>query len=270
MIGILKLIHNMPYYTSNEKVQEIIGKADYLLLPINVRPQEISVLPNNYIVSANVGSLVIYDEDFKKIKSIQMALPSGIAFNFQNDLFVSERKNSLIFKMDFYLDIKREFGSPGFNNDQLQRPCSLVCKDNFLYVCDYGNDRIQVLSYDFEYINTIKLSIRPFSMQIIDNTIGIHGSDGLYFYDLETQSEINSYKKLLGRMSKIGSHFYVFTYSPSKLFFSFDSKGTKISEIQIKRYNGFISDWCDCSLLAYKDDLLMSSHIASEILRIRN
>jgi hypothetical protein len=271
LIGSLKLYNDQPSKTlSCEKVQEILQKSDYLLLPINVRPQEICILPNNFIVSANVGSLVIYDEEFKKIKSIAMSLPSGISYNFKNDLFVSERKSSRIYKMDFDLNIKVEFGSPGLNNDQLQRPCALVCKDDLLFVCDYGNDRVQILSFEFRFIDTIKLSFRPFSMQIIDNTIGIHGWDGLYFYDLNTKSEINSYKKLLGRISKIGSNFYVFTYSPSKLFFSFDNKGNKISEIKISQYNGFICDWCDCSIVFYKNDLLMSSHIASEILRIRN
>ena len=117
---------------------------------------------------------------------------SGCAFSNKNILF-SERKSNCIFKMDFNLNIIQKFGG----DDKLKRPCSLCCEEKLLFICDYGNDRIQILNLDLEFIDTIKLSFHPFSLQIF-------GNEGIFFYNLITKALIKDYPKLLGRISKIG------------------------------------------------------------------
>ena len=68
---------------------------------------------------------------------------------------------------------------------------SMSINKDHLYVCDGWNHRIQILELDLDIIDAFQLDqldYRPWAIKISDNTIGIFGNSGVYFYDLNTKT----------------------------------------------------------------------------------
>ena len=58
---------------------------------------------------------------------------------------------------DLNLNQLKQFGSQGSGNNQLNYPFGFCCHGDYVYICDYNNKRIQILTLDFDYVNTIQL-----------------------------------------------------------------------------------------------------------------
>ena len=67
----------------------------------------------------------------------------------------------------------KQFGSFGTGNNRLNAPFGLCCHGDYLYVCDRGNQRIQILTLDFRYSSTIQLDDYPYRAEISNTTIGV-------------------------------------------------------------------------------------------------
>ena len=98
-------------------------------------------------------------------------------------------KNCIIW-FDLNLNQLKQFGLFGTGNNQLYWPLGLCCHGDYLYICDERNDRIQILTLDFEYSNTIKLDdLNLYRVQTSETTIGVSCTGGItLFYDLETRA----------------------------------------------------------------------------------
>ena len=148
-----------------------------------------------------------------------MNLPTGVAIlSDTNELIVTDYFKSCIYTMDFDLKIKKQFGSCGTDKNQFCNPFSVSIQDNSLYVSDSGNNRIQILNADFHFVDTIKLSYKPYSVKVSDTRIGVCGSNGVYIYDKNTFKLKEQYLNVIGRISYISSTncFYVISYAPLK------------------------------------------------------
>ena len=103
--------------------------------------------------------------------------------------------------MDNELNLIKTFGSAGDGMDQLIGPRTICCQNDYLFVSDRFNKRIQILTLDLEFHDTIQLDFLPLSIAVSSTTIGIDGSIGIFFYDLQTKilkkeySNINGIKK---------------------------------------------------------------------------
>ena len=101
---------------------------------------------------------------------------------------MSDYHSDRINLFDLNLNQLKQFGSQGAGNNQLQYPRGLCSHGDYLYICDYDNNRIQILNLDFEYVNTIHLDgHRPYRVQISNTTIGVTCREGTFFYDLITK-----------------------------------------------------------------------------------
>ncbi len=65
--------------------------------------------------------------------------------------------------MDSNLNLIKSF-------DKIEKNYFIVpwCKEDHLYVCDDLNKRIQILSINFEYIDTIQLNYWPYSFKMFE------------------------------------------------------------------------------------------------------
>ncbi len=171
--------------------------------------------------------------------------------------------------MDLNLNILKTFGSKGTNNSQFQFPISLCCRDEYLYVCDSENKRIQKFDLDFRYIDTLKLNFRPYSIKISNenDVIMITGSNGINFYDLKSKSLNYQYPNKFGRISYVNSKFYIISNKPIMRAYCYENNGQCIQEIDIERLGEFIKcDW-DGLVIYARNDLFILSNDCKKILK---
>jgi hypothetical protein len=215
-------------------------------------PPDICLLPNDYFCFACTYSVKIYNQNFKLMKNVNKInnkdmYAIGIAFNRRNELYISDCEQNCIYMMDFNLNYIKSFGKKGKGNDRFDFPEGLCCKNDRLYVCDYLNYRIQILSLDFEYIDTIQLNYQPKSIKISDSIIGIAGSNGTYFFDLNTKELKKEYPHVKGKINKIDSYFYVTNTKDQREIHCFDTEGCLKRELimnEIKEWVPYLWDGC--------------------------
>jgi len=212
------------------------------------------------------GSITMFDENFNEIKKVNLGLSFGCTINKTGDIYVTDCKNNCIYKMDVELNMVKKEGSHGSGDFQFHSPLSICFENNFLYICDRLNERIQILNDNLEFVDKIKLQFEPKSIKIIDKTIGICSLNGTYFYKLDTKQLIKQYPKIVGKINKINSSFYVLSYKTSNKIYCFDHLGSLTEEISIKSLNQYFSDPCDGSIAVYKKNLIISSYSGSGII----
>ena len=155
-----------------------------------------------------------------------------------------------------------QFGSHGVGNNQLNGPFGLCCHGDYLYICDYGNNRIQILNLDFGYVNTIRLDgNKPIRVQISNTTIGVSCQQATLFYDLV--SKALKYKHNFAEtwnINYIDSTFYALNVQQKKMYF-FDSNGNFLEEKAFHEQLIMSSYWPSGSMCEYKDQLYMIDYL---------
>ena len=228
-------------------------------------PISLCVLPNGHILCANMSSIIIYDENFNVIKKMEANVAVGCVLNHKNTVYISERDPHCIHEFDLNLEKIKSVGSKGSENNNFNIPLGISYRDDHLYVCDYENKRIQILDIDLNFFDAIKLDYRPCTIQISNTTIGVHGENGIYFYDLKTKALKNEYKNFSGRISYIYSNFYVMSIDNPKKAYLFDHEGNLVDEFKIDKIMSSNTMWCDASILCYNKSLLVSSYCKSQL-----
>ena len=109
-------------------------------------------MPNGNLVRGTNDSVKLCDENLKEIKSVSTGGWSCCALNRRNEIYVSVYKKHCIISFDLNLNKLKQFGSLGASNNSLNYPRGLCCHGDYLYICDYLNKRIQILTLDFIHI----------------------------------------------------------------------------------------------------------------------
>ena len=249
----------------------MIRYDQFEVISIDVSPYEICVLPYGNFISTNSEALTIFDDNFKQIKKLEIQVGHifGCTLNHRNEIYVSNHHTHVIHMMDLNLNIIKTFGSKGSHNDQFQFPISMCCRNEFLYVCDSANKRIQKFDLDFQYIDTIKLNFRPYSIKVSDENdmCLISGPNGVSFVDLKLKILRHHYSNVFGRISYANSNFFVVSNHPTKRAFCYDVNGILLEEIDLDRLSEFIKcDW-DGFILCSKNELYISSNDGKKILK---
>jgi hypothetical protein len=262
-------------YKNNLTEDEIIKRLQICnkieITPVDFSPFEICVLPNGNLISANDGSVAILDHRLKTMRKKDFENSSIIGLASNNDsIYVTDFNKHCVYLMNLNLEIEKTFGSYGENNEQFKFPMSIACKSDILYVCDQLNKRIQIFDLDLEYIDSIKLNCQPFSIKLSCIEIGICGSTGVHFYDINTKDLTRYYENLMGRISYLDSYFYVASNRPTKIINCFDSHGNLIDKISNNKINEFISYNWDGFMFCFKNDLFITSNTHNKILRLKD
>ena len=108
------------------------------------------------LVSEGEGGVNVFDKyglKIQKLKSSEFSFenPFGIAVDAADDIYVTDSL-CCISKISKAGQLVKKVGRCGSGPGELRTPRGLAVIDNQLYVCDQGNDRVQVFSLDLEFI----------------------------------------------------------------------------------------------------------------------
>jgi hypothetical protein len=270
------------------KIKETILNGKFENIPLqgneNSRTYDVSVVsfPNGNLVYSATRMLKLIDENSKIIKSIYVKGEGSLALNRRNQVYFSCPENKCILLLDLNLNqIKIVGDQPGCSRDYLFRdPCGLCCYEDYLYVCDGCDRRIQIFTLDLNYVDTIMLEgYRPWGINISESTICVSCCDAILFYDLKTRAFKHEYNFSSYEMSYVDSIFFAFGMKNPAQIYSFDSNGTFIEEIKLPHYlRKYVSDekfeettvgytGTRGSLLKHKDNLYMAGYYVGKLIK---
>ena len=226
-------------------------------------------LPNGNLVYGSYGEVFLLNENFQEIKSVSSNGDSFCALNSRNEICVTVLHGHCIRLFDLNLNPLKHFGSEGAENNQLDLPSGLCCHGDYVYICDHGNKRIQILTLDFEYSSTIQLDDYPRRVQTSETTIGVSCNHGAtFFFDLKTRVlkfKHDNYGTC--NINYINSIFYGSNFKQKK-FYLFDSDGNFIEEMATnERLSQHITYWEDVSMCRYKGQLYMIAFESGKLLK---
>ena len=254
-------------------IKRTIQKGVFETISIGVRPFEIKRLTNGCFISNNFGSVTIFDESFKQLTKVDIKCPAfGCAIYNDKNIYITDFGNHCIYFMDNELNIVQTFGSEGDGVDQLYFPFTIFCQNEYLFVSDSSNKRIQILTSDLKYHDTIQLDFYTWSIALSSTAIGIHGeNDKIYFYDIKTKRLKKEYSNINGRISLIDSHFYVISCKQPQKLFIFDEEGELIDETSVDSISEHIQNqqgW-DGFMFLTKDNLFVTSWSGGKVLKFK-
>ena len=85
-----------------------------------------------------------------------LSRPSGLAFDDEDNLYVSDAGNNRIQKFTGDGEFLMTWGSEGSDEGQLRMPWGITLDDeNNVYVSDWGNDRVQKFTSDGEFLMSV-------------------------------------------------------------------------------------------------------------------
>ena len=248
--------------------------GNFETIPIEGHPNLLISLPNINFVCGTSRSVILFNEKLQTIKEVSTGLGTTYcALSRRNEIYVSVPQKHCIILFDLNLNQLKQFGSQGARNNQLNWPLGLCCHSDFLYICDSDNHRIQILTLDFDYVNTINIDYgRPNKIQISKTTIGVSMQTGILFFDLKSRTlksrTFETYYETCN-LNYIDSTFYVSTINMlDEKFHFFDSNGKFIEDMEInKKLRKHITSWGSGSLCRNKDDLYMTDHDGKVLLK---
>ena len=209
------------------KIKRVLlnGKIEIIQLPILSRGVSLIALPNGNLVYGTVKKVLLLNENFQEIKSVETGGFSFCALNRRNEICVSAHSNNCIISFDLNLNKLKKFGFLGAGNNQSNSPFGLCCRGDYLYVCDFSNRRIQILTLDFEYVNTIQIDgDYPRRVQLSETTIGVASNEATFCFDLKSRTLKYNHNYGTFNLNYIDSTFYGSNHQQKKCYF-FDSDG---------------------------------------------
>jgi hypothetical protein len=137
---------------------------------------DMTCLSNNQIVISAVDFLYLYDQNFKLIKSLNFKV-AYITSNMVDKIYAIQCSANKITLLDLELDEIKSYGSVGSDINQFKNPYGTCFHNNFVYICDSDNKRIQKLSDNLEYINSFQIDFIPWLIQVANNIACIRSND---------------------------------------------------------------------------------------------
>lgn len=292
IIGELNLSREMTIY----EIKSILESETNMLKSIDLSfsPYCICCLSNDRIV-CSYGStcLKIFDSELNLIETINNFDNSAlfITTNNKDRIYISDSNRHQITMTDNYFNKINTVGSYGNRFNQFSNPWNLFYHNFHIYVCDYGNKRIQKLNADqLLFIKSYQLDYHPW--QIIVNYKGDlacirsfndqsirfyqlnhHDNEGESDHDHEYDDKFTllyKYDDHNGYLSHINGYIYEMSFKNDKKVYCYNDCGLLCKEIETrKQLNDFIIDGWDGALVTLKNAIICSSYRARRLLLIK-
>ena len=178
--------------------------------------------------------------------------------------YITDCLNHRILITDFQLNFIKSVGSKGTENNQLDQPFDLCQLNNYLYVCDANNRRIQVLNNDLEFVKSFAVDSQPYQIKSLNSMLAVASLIEIYFFNSSDLSFIQKYDHGFLIISKINSNIYGFNSEEKKLN-CYDENSSLSKEINFD-YE-LLDDQLDGSLLEHNGVLFMVSHTMKKIIK---
>jgi hypothetical protein len=138
------------------------------------------------------NKLGLYDKEFQLLKIIdnigetKFNNPRGVATNNIDKIVICDAYNSRIVLTDPDFSSSECIGRLGDGPYEFNAPYDAFFHENFIYVCDCKNDRIQKYTDELVFIEAYHVGYCPYQIKILRNTICVRDfDDHIYFYDTD-------------------------------------------------------------------------------------
>ncbi len=260
-----------------DDIKTVFETFDLEVVDMVTNPNDICVLQTGNLLMANTTqkNLTLFDKNLNLIKTIDKFddinfSPSRIACNDIDRIYVIDHSIYQVLMLDLNLKKIKGVGSKGNTAKQFDLPNGIAYFSNKIYVCDTNNKRLQILTADLEFINSISLEYQPWLIKISKEAACISRYDkgGIFFYDLEKFTLNNQYDfHGHGRISLIHSNFYESCHSNSKIY-CYDSKGLLTEEIDVSKYKLYLTASADGALAVYGGNLIFTSYNQKKLVKL--
>lgn len=254
----------------NEVFESRLKEKSFKVVEIDVKPCEISVLPNEHLISVNYDqkSLTLYDKDLNLVKTIDkinnQPLDSAyITTDGDNKIYITNFKAKSIIVTDL------NFNQLKYLNTSY-KPYGICWNNNgYLYVCGYDTRCIHKLNTELECIQSFKLTFEPWKIKILDSTVAIDclSGSGLYFFDLETFNLKVKYSHGKCRHFTLGTMFYEFSVDTKKLY-CYNNEGIILRDIDLDYFKEYFNHGLDGYTVLFKDFIVISIYSLGKFLKI--
>ena len=148
----------------------------------------------------------------------------------------------------------------------LDKPHGICYSNDFIYVCDYNNKRIQVLTEDLKYLKSFQLNYRPWYIQVINNIACIRHFDEeqISFYELPSFIIKYSYSGHNGWICTIRSYFIEF-YQDFKMCFFYNKDGLLMQKQKFTFKDDFKFNQFD-PITYFNNKLIFAEHTSNKLL----
>jgi hypothetical protein len=236
-----RLLKNDIENKSTKKMLKSIPKK-IQTLKVDFEPFSLCSLSNGNLLSCNNESLTIFDKNLKIIKSVtKFDTLSLFCFyattNHKDKIYISNSEENRVIITDLELNMIKIIGTYGKSNDQFDHPRGISYYESHIYICDYGNLRIQVLDGEtLEFEKQIELDYNPVQIKLANNVAVVGSLFSLYFYNLIDFSLIRKYDGHNGTISVLNSNFYEY-FAFNQRFYCYSRSADIIEEIQTDGFN---------------------------------
>jgi hypothetical protein len=170
-------------------------------------------------------------------------------------------------KTDFDLNKIKSCGEKGKNFNQFDLPVGICFRNTYLYICDFNNSRLQILTNNLEYVNSIKVEYNPWTIKASKSILCVesYSPAGLYVYNLKTMSLLYKYNHDQCRLSEIDSFIYEFNLKSHKVY-CYDENGKLEKEILLSETSN-LTDNFDGALIYFNGKLIMTCYGKKKFIR---
>ena len=136
----------------------LLGKPVRVVEGVNY-PWEIALNGKQQLVVAEWSGkkVTVFDREDKKvqaIKSDKLSHPTGVAVDKDDNIYVSDDSNCLLLKFSKEGKLVKVVGQRGTQPGQFDDHGIIKVINDKVYVCDCGNNRVQILNTELEYMNS--------------------------------------------------------------------------------------------------------------------
>ena len=109
------------------------------------------------VVAERNKKVTVFDREGKKVQAItckKFSRPFGVAVDKDDNIYVSDWGNSSLFKFSKEGKLMKVVGKEGTEPGEFSDLSFIKLINDKLYVCDHGNNRVQILNTELEYVNS--------------------------------------------------------------------------------------------------------------------
>ena len=131
-----------------EPVRVVEGVVDLWGIAVNSKQQ---------LVVAEDRKVTVFDREGKKVQTITSETflrPAGVAVDKDDNIYVSDIRNSSLFKFSEKAKLVKVVRRKGTQPGEFKELSMIKIINDKLYVCDRGNHRVQILNTELEYVNS--------------------------------------------------------------------------------------------------------------------
>ena len=164
-----------------------LGKPVRVVEGVN-HPWGIALNSKQQLVVAehNGKKVTMFDKDGEKVRTVtheKISNPNGVAVDKEDNVYISDYGNDLLFKFSKEGKLVKVVERRGTQPGEFKDLSMIKIINDKLYVCDRGNNRIQVLNTKLEYVNSFGCHGSGNAEFNYPNDIAQDGAGNLYASD---------------------------------------------------------------------------------------